>query len=78
MPSLHNLGAIAGIREAADRVKVAKRAVYRPAAAKKISAFKVYGSWRFSRADIVKRIAAKTAAPLAAVLDPKRPVGRTR
>jgi excisionase family DNA binding protein len=31
---------------------VGKRTVYRLAAAKKIPAFKVGGTWRFSRADI--------------------------
>lgn len=33
-------------------LKVGKRTVYRLAAAKKIPAFKVGGTWRFSRADI--------------------------
>lgn len=64
------------IKEVAEYLKVTERTIYRLAAAKKIPAFKVGGSWRFSRADIDKWIAAQTAAPLAAVLDPERPVGR--
>jgi excisionase family DNA binding protein len=36
----------------ATYLKVGKRTVYRLAAAKKIPAFKVGGTWRFSRADI--------------------------
>jgi excisionase family DNA binding protein len=65
------------IKEVAEYLKVTERTIYRLAAAKKIPAFKVGGSWRFSRADIDKWIAAQTAAPLAAVLDPEPPVGRT-
>lgn len=40
------------IREVADYLKVTERTIYRLAAAKKVPAFKVGGSWRFSRADI--------------------------
>jgi len=40
------------ILEVAKYLKVAERTVYRLAAAKKIPAFKVGGSWRFSRAEI--------------------------
>ena len=38
--------------EVAAYLKAGKRTVYRLAAAKKIPAFKVGGTWRFSRADI--------------------------
>ncbi|TXH34383.1 MAG: DNA-binding protein [Burkholderiaceae bacterium] len=38
--------------EVAAYLKVGKRTVYRLAAAKRIPAFKVGGSWRFSRAEI--------------------------
>jgi excisionase family DNA binding protein len=38
--------------EVAAYLKVGKRTVYRLAAAKKLPAFKVGGTWRFSRADI--------------------------
>lgn len=44
------------IGEVADYLKVTERTIYRLAAAKKIPAFKVGGSWRFSRADIDKWI----------------------
>ena len=40
------------IDEVAAYLKAGKRTVYRLAAAKKIPAFKVGGTWRFSRADI--------------------------
>ena len=45
-------GEILTIREVADYLKVTERTIYRLAAAKQIPAFKVGGSWRFSRADI--------------------------
>ena len=38
--------------EVAAYLKVGRRTVYRLSAAKKIPAFKVGGTWRFSRADI--------------------------
>ena len=40
------------IKQVADYLKVTERTIYRLAAAKQIPAFKVGGSWRFSRADI--------------------------
>ena len=40
------------ITEVAEYLKVAERTLYRLAAAKKIPAFKVGGTWRFSRSDI--------------------------
>lgn len=40
------------IGEVAGYLKVTERTIYRLAAAKKIPAFKVGGSWRFSLADI--------------------------
>lgn len=45
-------GEILTLDEVATYLKVGKRTVYRLAAAKKIPAFKVGGTWRFSRADI--------------------------
>ena len=45
-------GEILTIKQVADYLKVTERTIYRLAAAKKIPAFKVGGSWRFSRADI--------------------------
>jgi excisionase family DNA binding protein len=40
------------IRDVAAYLKVTNRTIYRLAAAKKIPAFKVGGTWRFSRIDI--------------------------
>jgi excisionase family DNA binding protein len=40
------------IKDVAEYLKVTERTIYRLAAAKKIPAFKVGGSWRFSRGDI--------------------------
>lgn len=45
-------GEIFTLDEVALYLKVGKRTVYRLAAAKKIPAFKVGGTWRFLRADI--------------------------
>jgi excisionase family DNA binding protein len=40
------------IKDVAEYLKVTERTIYRLAAAKKIPAFKVGGSWTFSRGDI--------------------------
>lgn len=40
------------IKEVAIYLKVTERTIYRLAAAKKIPAFKVGGTWRFSKAEI--------------------------
>ena len=45
-------GEILTIKQVADYLKVTERTIYRLAAAKKIPAFKVGGTWRLSRADI--------------------------
>lgn len=45
-------GEILTLDDLAAYLKVGKRTVYRLAAAKKIPAFKVGGTWRFSRTDI--------------------------
>lgn len=45
-------GEIFTLDDVASYLKVGKRTVYRLAAAKKIPAFKVGGTWRFSRSDI--------------------------
>ena len=52
MPSSAADNAIMTIGEVADYLKVTERTIYRLAGAKQIPAFKVGGSWRFSRADI--------------------------
>lgn len=45
-------GEILTIKQVAGYLKVTERTIYRLAAVKKIPAFKVGGTWRFSRADI--------------------------
>ncbi|ASJ23714.1 methylation-associated defense system helix-turn-helix domain-containing protein MAD1 [Laribacter hongkongensis] len=45
-------GEILTIKQVADYLKVTERTIYRLAAAKKIPAFKVGGTWRFSKAEI--------------------------
>ena len=45
-------GEILTIKEVAEYLKVTDRTIYRLAGAKRIPAFKVGGTWRFSRADI--------------------------
>lgn len=45
-------GEILTIKQVADFLQVAERTIYRLAAAKKIPAFKVGGTWRFSRSAI--------------------------
>jgi excisionase family DNA binding protein len=45
-------GGILTIREVAVYLKVTERTIYRLAAAKQMPAFKIGGSWRFSRLDI--------------------------
>ena len=45
-------GEILTIKQVADYLKVTERTIYRLAAAKKIPAFKVGGTWRFRATDI--------------------------
>lgn len=52
MSKMSSKEAILTIKEVAEYLKVAEKTVYRLAGAKQIPAFKVGGSWRFSRADI--------------------------
>ncbi len=52
------------IKDVAEYFKVTERTIYRLAAAKKIPAFKVGGSWRFSRADIDAWIQQQSSAVL--------------
>ena len=55
------------IKDVAEYLKVTERTIYRLAAAKKIPAFKVGGSWRFSRTDIDRWIQHQSSAMLDAV-----------
>lgn len=57
-------GQILTLDEVAAYLKVGKRTVYRLAAARKIPAFKVGGTWRFSRADLDGWIRQQSAADL--------------
>ncbi len=52
MPINSSDGEILTIKDVADYLKVTERTIYRLAGAKKIPAFKVGGTWRFSRIDI--------------------------
>lgn len=54
-------GEIFTLDEVAAYLKVGKRTIYRLAAGKKIPAFKVGGTWRFSRQEIDQWIKRKTA-----------------
>jgi excisionase family DNA binding protein len=49
------------IKDVAEYLKVTERTIYRLAAAKKIPAFKVGGSWRFSKTDIDRWISEQSA-----------------
>ena len=52
MPTRITEGEILTIKQVADYLKVTERTIYRLAGAKKIPAFKVGGTWRFSKAEI--------------------------
>ena len=53
------------IKEIADYLKVTERTIYRLAAAKQMPAFKIGGSWRFSRQDIDGWIKQQSQTPSA-------------
>lgn len=52
MPTSNDEGEILTLKQVADFLKVTERTIYRLAAAKKIPAFRVGGTWRFSKAEI--------------------------
>lgn len=60
MTSSADEGEILTLRQVAEFLKVTDRTIYRLAAAKKIPAFKVGGTWRFSKADITEWIQQQT------------------
>jgi excisionase family DNA binding protein len=64
MPAANTEGEILTIKEVAVYLKVTERTIYRLAGAKKIPAFKVGGTWRFSRANIDEWIRRQSAEPL--------------
>lgn len=53
-------GAILTLKQVAEFLKVTERTIYRLAAARKIPAFKVGGTWRFSKAEINQWIQRQT------------------
>ena len=52
------------LKEVAGYLKVTERTIYKLAGAKKIPAFKVGGTWRFSRSDIDEWIRRQTSESL--------------
>lgn len=64
MPKSSHEGEILTIKQVAEYLKVTDRTIYRLAAAKKIPAFKVGGTWRFSRAEIDQWIKRQTSETL--------------
>ena len=60
MTSSADEGEILTLRQVAEFQKVTDRTIYRLAAAKKIPAFKVGGTWRFSKAEITEWIQQQT------------------
>ena len=59
------------LEEVAAYLKAGKRTIYRLAAARKIPAFKVGGTWRFSRAEIDAGVPALDAFLKAGLIDSK-------
>lgn len=60
MPTKTTEGEILTIKQVADYLKVTERTIYRLAAAKKIPAFKVGGTWRFQHQEIDQWIKRQT------------------
>lgn len=63
MDSSSDLVNIMTIKEVSDYLKVTERTIYRLAAGKQIPAFKVGGSWRFSRSEIDQWIKSQSSMP---------------
>lgn len=63
MPVTPSEGDILTIKQVAEYLKVTDRTIYRLAGTKKIPAFKVGGTWRFSRADLDAWIRRQSAEP---------------
>ncbi|MEI6550272.1 MAG: helix-turn-helix domain-containing protein [Betaproteobacteria bacterium] len=64
MDSSSDQVSIMTIKEVSDYLKVTERTIYRLAAGKQIPAFKVGGSWRFSRLEIDQWIKSQSSIPL--------------
>lgn len=63
MSAANTEGEILTLKELAAYLKVTERTIYRLAGAKKIPAFKIGGTWRFSRADIDAWIKRQSSDP---------------
>ncbi len=63
MDSSSDPASIMTIKEVSDYLKVTERTIYRLAACKQIPAFKVGGSWRFSRSEIDQWIKSQSSLP---------------
>ncbi|MEA1051899.1 helix-turn-helix domain-containing protein [Lamprobacter modestohalophilus] len=63
MPAANTEGEILTLKEVAEYLKVTERTIYRLAGAKKIPAFKVGGTWRFSRAEMDEWIRRQSGDP---------------
>lgn len=64
MDSSSDPSSIMTIKEVSDYLKVTERTIYRLAAGKQIPAFKVGGSWRFSRSEIDQWIKSQSSMPM--------------
>jgi excisionase family DNA binding protein len=64
MENSQEVAAIMTIKEVSDYLKVTERTIYRLAAGKQIPAFKVGGSWRFSRSEIDQWIKSQSSMPM--------------
>lgn len=64
MDSSSDSVSIMTIKEVSDYLKVTERTIYRLAAGKQIPAFKVGGSWRFSRSEIDLWIKSQSSMPM--------------
>ncbi len=78
MPTAPTESKILTIKEVAEYLKVTDRTIYRLAGAKKIPAFKVGGTWRFSRADIEEWIRRQSAEPLGGPQGDDQPGGSAK
>lgn len=64
MDSSLDPASIMTIKEVSNYLKVTERTIYRLAAGKQTPAFKVGGSWRFSRSEIDQWIKCQSSMPM--------------
>src|SRR3546814_12091044 len=77
MPTSTSEGEILTLKQVAEFLKVTDRTIYRLAAAKKIPAFKVGGTWRFSKAEITEWIQQQTQGGKADKTSPQEDLMRS-